>query len=55
LGAIAGILGLTVLQFRCIYQNATHVLIWHGGVLVFSISARALIALAIERKNKVQT
>lgn len=52
LGAIAGVLGLTVLQFRCLYQNAAHLLIWHGGVLVLSITAGVLAALAIERKRR---
>ena len=52
LGAIAGLLGLTVLQFRCIYQDATHILVWHGGVLVLSIAAGVLVALAIERNGK---
>ena len=48
LGAIAGLLGLTVLQFRCIHQNAAHLLVWHGSVLVLSITAGVLLALAIE-------
>jgi len=54
LGAIAGLLGLTVLQFRCIYQDATHLLVWHGGVLVLSITTAVLVALAIERNGKGQ-
>ena len=54
LGAIAGLLGLTVLQFHCLYQNAAHLLVWHGGVLVLSITAGLLVALAIERKGKGQ-
>jgi hypothetical protein len=52
LGAIAGLLGLTVLQFRCIYQDAAHLLVWHGGVLVLSITAGVLVALAIERNGR---
>ena len=51
LGAIAGLLGLTVLQFRCIYQDAAHLLVWHGGVLVLSITAGVLVAVAIERNG----
>lgn len=54
LGAIAGLLGLTVLQFRCIYQDSAHLLVWHGGVLVLSITAGVLVALAIERNGKEQ-
>jgi hypothetical protein len=49
LGAIAGLLGLTVLQFRCIHQDAAHILVWHGGVLVVSIVAGILIARVLER------
>jgi hypothetical protein len=54
LGAIAGLLGLTVLQFHCLYQNAAHLLVWHGGILVLSITTGLLVALAIERNAKGQ-
>jgi len=49
LGAIAGLLGLTVLQFRCVHQDAAHLLVWHGGVLFLSIAIGVLAAIAIER------
>jgi hypothetical protein len=49
LGAISGLLGLTVLQFRCVHQDAAHVMVWHGGVLVVSIVAGVLIARVLER------
>lgn len=52
LGAIAGLLGLTVLQFRCIHQDATHIMVWHGGVLAVSIAAGVLVARMIERNDK---
>jgi hypothetical protein len=52
LGAIAGLLGLTVLQFHCLYQNAAHLLLWHGGILVLSITTGLLVALAIERNGR---
>jgi hypothetical protein len=52
LGAIAGLLGLTVLQFHCIYQDAAHLLVWHGSVLALSITAGVVVALAIERHGK---
>jgi hypothetical protein len=52
LGAIAGLLGLTVLQFRCMHQDAAHLLVWHGGILVLSIAAGALIGLTIERNTE---
>jgi hypothetical protein len=54
LGAIAGLLGLTVLQFHCLYQNAAHLLLWHGGILVLSITTGLLVALAIERNGRGQ-
>jgi hypothetical protein len=43
LGAIAGLLGVTVLQYTCDLQNVGHLLVWHGGVLVLSTLAGALI------------
>lgn len=52
LGAMAGLLGLTVLQFRCIHQDAAHVMVWHGGVLAVSIAAGVLLARMIERNDK---
>jgi len=48
LGAIAGLLGVTVLQFRCIHQDAAHLLVWHGGVLVLAIAAGVLVARVLE-------
>lgn len=47
LGAMAGLLGATVLQLTCDRQDAGHLLVWHGGVLVVSIGAGMLIARAI--------
>src|SRR4029077_7430607 len=32
LGATAGLLGVTVLQFKCAHQEASHLLVWHTGV-----------------------
>jgi len=54
LGAIAGLLGLTVLQFHCLYQNAAHLLLWHGGILVLSITTGLLVALGKERNGRGQ-
>jgi len=53
LGAIAGLLGVTVLQFSCSRQEAGHLLVWHGGVLAVSTLMGILIArltLRTERK-----
>jgi hypothetical protein len=48
LGAIAGFLGVTVLQFSCSRQEATHLLVWHGGVLVLSTVGGILVASAVK-------
>ena len=47
LGAIAGLLGVTVLQFTCALQDIGHLLVWHGGVLVISTLAGALIGRSV--------
>jgi hypothetical protein len=51
LGAIAGLLGVTVLQFRCIYQDAAHLMVWHGGVVLVAIAAGVGIARLLERNR----
>jgi hypothetical protein len=43
LGAIGGLLSVTVLQFTCNLQDIGHLLTWHGGVLVISTVAGAVI------------
>ncbi len=42
IGAMAGLLGVTVLQFGCVYQNAVHLLLWHWSVLGIATAAGAL-------------
>lgn len=37
LGAMAGLLGASVLQFECDRGDAAHLVAWHGGVVVFSM------------------
>jgi hypothetical protein len=49
LGAVAGLLGVTVLQFQCIHQYASHLLVWHGGVLLVSAGVGALLGNAVTR------
>src|SRR5947209_3827710 len=49
LGAVAGCLGVTVLQFQCIHQYALHLLVWHGGVVVISAGVGALLGAAVTR------
>ena len=51
LGAIAGLLGMTVLQFRCIYQHAAHLLVWHGAILALAIAAGVWIARVMDRNR----
>ena len=46
LGAISGLLGVSVLQFHCDRQDAEHLLFWHGGILLVSTVAGVLIASA---------
>lgn len=44
LGAIAGLLGGTVLQFTCTRQEVSHLVVWHGGVIIVSAALGVLIA-----------
>jgi len=48
LGAIAGLVGVSVLQLTCNRQEANHLLVWHGGVLIVSIGLGVFAAKAIE-------
>jgi hypothetical protein len=48
LGAIAGLLGVTVLQFSCSRQEAGHLLVWHGGVLVLTTLTGILVVRAFK-------
>lgn len=47
-GAIAGLLGASVLQLTCNHQDAGHLLVWHGGVVIVSIGLGMLAAKGIE-------
>lgn len=49
LGALAGLLSVTVLQFTCNLQDIGHLLVWHGGVLVISTVMGALLGRSIGR------
>jgi hypothetical protein len=49
LGAIAGLLSVTVLQFTCNLQDIAHLMVWHGGVLVISTIIGALIGRSAGR------
>jgi hypothetical protein len=40
---LAAVLALTVLQFQCMFQQAPHLLVWHGGAAAILIGSGALI------------
>jgi hypothetical protein len=43
-GAVAGLLAVSVLQFACPHQEALHLLLWHWSVLLVTTAAGALAA-----------
>lgn len=43
-GALAGLLAASVLQFTRDRQDAGHLLVWHGGILLASIVLGMLVA-----------
>ncbi len=47
-GGLAGLIGLSVLEINCPNLDVYHVLVWHGGVVVISSLAGALMGLAVE-------
>lgn len=49
LGAIAGLLAVTVLQYTCDLQDIGHLLVWHGGVLMLSTLAGMLAGDCLSR------
>jgi hypothetical protein len=51
-GAIAGWLGLTVLQYKCDLQNAAHLLVWHLGVVMLSTLVGATIGHILARRAR---
>ena len=48
--ALAGLFGTAVLQFTCSRQEATHLVVWHGGVFVASILIGLVAAQPIRRR-----
>jgi hypothetical protein len=47
LGACAGLVSVTVLQFACSHQDIGHLLVWHGAVLAGSIAAGVGVAYGL--------
>jgi hypothetical protein len=52
LGAIVGLLSATVLQFTCSLQEAGHLLVWHGGVLLAWTILGVCIARLVQRLSR---
>ena len=48
LGAIAGLLGTSVLQVACSRQEAAHLLAWHGAVLVVPVVMGIVVLRAVK-------
>jgi hypothetical protein len=48
LGAIAGLVSVTILQSNCGVLDAIHLLVWHGGVVVISALTGFLIGRSAE-------
>jgi len=55
LGATAGLLGVTVLQVKCPHQEALHLLVWHGSVLVIVTGAGWLAGWLAQRFSQRAT
>jgi hypothetical protein len=47
-GGLAGLSGLSVLEVNCPNLNVFHILVWHGGVVVFGSLGGALVGAAVE-------
>jgi hypothetical protein len=54
-GAMAGLLAVTVLQFGCVYQEALHILLWHWSVLAIAAGAGALLGRLSSRLSLGRT
>lgn len=48
-GAISGWLGLTALQFTCDLQNISHLLVWHGSVVLLAALIGTVLGESIRR------
>jgi hypothetical protein len=47
-GGLAGLIGLSVLEMNCSNLDVYHILVWHGGVVVISSVAGALLGATVE-------
>ena len=51
LGATAGLLGVIVLQVKCPHQEALHLLVWHGSVLLIAAGVGVLTGWLLQRSS----
>ena len=54
LGAIAGLLGASVLQVACSRQEAAHLLVWHGAVLVVPVVMGIVLLRAVKYVHSIR-
>jgi hypothetical protein len=47
-GGLAGLAGLSVLEFNCPNLNVIHILVWHAGVVIIGSLGGALLGGAVE-------
>lgn len=50
-GALAGLLAMTVMQFQCMFQRAPHLLIWHAGAAA-ALTGLGTLSGAVARQFK---
>jgi hypothetical protein len=51
-GGLAGLSGLSVLEFNCLNLNLFHILVWHWGVVLVGSLGGALVGASVERSNR---
>ena len=54
-GGLAGLIGLSVLEMNCPNLDVYHILVWHGGVVVISSAAGALLGATVEYIDRLRS
>ena len=54
-GGLAGLIGLSVLEMNCSNLDVYHILVWHGGVVVISSLAGALLGATVEYIDRLRS
>jgi hypothetical protein len=54
-GGLAGLIGLSVLEMNCSNLDVYHILVWHGGVVVISSVAGALLGATVEYIDRLRS